>query len=236
MTDRARARARAQESRGTAIRGPDGRRRRARDTPAGRHRGPRGCRPRRLASSRAGRHPGSGEPGHVDAHGARARVGTPSRFFRERATRSTIRYVSRRVTHASFLVTPCVGGKRAASCPSVALAAHALFPKIRRRSRGAGACSSPPRAALVGGAGDPDNLARPGAVLRRAHRVGRRRRGRRRLRRARGRVLGARERRAGLSETALRACRPVAIPMPGDGEPERGRRGGILMYLMRKER
>ena len=41
----------------------------------------------------------------------------------------------------------------------------------------------------------------------------------------------------GLSETALRACRPVAIPMPGEMESLNvGVAGGILMYLMRKER
>jgi TrmH family RNA methyltransferase len=41
----------------------------------------------------------------------------------------------------------------------------------------------------------------------------------------------------GLSETALRTCRPVAIPMPGEMESLNvGIAGGILMYLMRKER
>jgi TrmH family RNA methyltransferase len=41
----------------------------------------------------------------------------------------------------------------------------------------------------------------------------------------------------GLSETALRTCRPVAIPMPGEMESLNvGVAGGILMYLMRKER
>ena len=40
----------------------------------------------------------------------------------------------------------------------------------------------------------------------------------------------------GLSETALRTCRPVAIPMPGEMESLNvGIAGGILMYLMRKE-
>ena len=40
----------------------------------------------------------------------------------------------------------------------------------------------------------------------------------------------------GLSETALRACRAVSIPMPGEMESLNvGIAGGILMYLMRKE-
>ena len=39
----------------------------------------------------------------------------------------------------------------------------------------------------------------------------------------------------GLSDDALRNCRPVAIPMPGEMESLNvGVAGGILMYLMRR--
>ncbi len=39
----------------------------------------------------------------------------------------------------------------------------------------------------------------------------------------------------GLSDTALKTCKPVAIPMPGEMESLNvGIAGGILMYLMRK--
>ena len=39
----------------------------------------------------------------------------------------------------------------------------------------------------------------------------------------------------GLSDTALRSCRPVAVPMPGEMESLNvAVAGGILMYLMRK--
>ena len=108
--------------------------------------------------------------------------GTPSPIFRERATRSTIRYVSRRVTHASFLVTPTCARRKTRGVVSLrfALARSRSFGRNRAVPRAPCArVSSPPRAAPSWEELETDNLARPGAVLRRAHRVGRRRRGRR---------------------------------------------------------